>query len=205
MRVVASRLGHRFNGAPWLFRHLDFAFEEGLSYALTGNSGSGKSTLLAVVAGWVSAQEGQIKREGVEKVNWVFQNSYGMPRRTAIDHVILPLLAQGRGRREAAETAMGLLDRFRIEHLRERQFRALSGGEAQRLMFARAIAAQPQLLLVDEPTAQLDAVTSRLVNEVITELSAEGRIVLVASHDSGTIASCDVQLDLSRYSVASDG
>lgn len=205
MRLTWDGVGHRFGAGPWLFRGLRATFEAGASYAITGPSGSGKSTLLAVTAGWRAPSEGRVDREGSGRTSWVFQNPHGMPRRTARDHVALPLLAAGSDREDAVREADGILRRFGIDAVRDRPFRALSGGEAQRLMFARAVAARPQLLLVDEPTAQLDAMTARRINAVIGELREEGRIVLVASHDPGTVASCDHRIELYRYAVDDGG
>lgn len=206
MRVVMHDVGQRFAGAPWLFRSVCASFETGRSYAITGPSGSGKSTLLSVAAGWLLPTEGRVDRDGVTRITWVFQNPHGMPRRSAIDHVALPLLAAGRSRRDATDEARVVLSRFALSRVADRQFRDLSGGEAQRLMFARAVASRPQLLLVDEPTAQLDAVTSRRINAVIGELRAEGRTVLVATHDAETVASCDHHIDLTEFAAdAGDG
>ncbi|REJ06387.1 ATP-binding cassette domain-containing protein [Microbacterium bovistercoris] len=201
MQLTLRGVSHRFTDAAWLFRNLTFRFEAGTSYALTGPSGSGKSTLLALAAGWITPAEGNVESRGIDRTSWVFQNSHGMPRRTALDHVVLPMIAGGLTRAESESIAHGTLARFRLGGLASRPFRALSGGEAQRLMFARAVAANPQLILVDEPTAQLDAVTSKLVNSVIQELSDDGRILLVASHDADTVASCDVRLDLAAYAA----
>lgn len=201
MRVTLASVGHSFAGAPWLFRNLDAEFLPGRSYAITGASGSGKSTLLSLIAGWAAPREGTITLEAIAKTSWVFQNSHGMPRRSALDHVALPLLAAGATRACATQDARLLLERFRLSSVAEQEFRGLSGGEAQRLMFARAVAAGPQLLLVDEPTAQLDPVTTRMVNQAVSELSGAGRIVVVATHDAETIRSCDAHLNLERFAT----
>ena len=205
MPVELAGVGHRFPDAEWLFRHVTLKFSEGSTYALTGPSGSGKSTLLGIIAGWSRPTEGSVLRQGVDRVSWVFQNSYGVPRRSAIDHVAIPLLAAGETRKEALSRADELLHAFRLSHVSSREFRELSGGEAQRLMLARAVAANPQLLLVDEPTAQLDSATSRVINEVMTSLAEQGRVVLVATHDPGTAESCDEHIDLSNFPSSNMG
>ena len=192
-------LGHRFSNASWLFRDVTLRFEAGKTYGITGPSGSGKSTFLSLAAGWVSPTEGRALPTGIDRVSWVFQNSFGVPRRSALDHVVLPLLASGLARGEANVIATGLLETFHLAGVRERQFRALSGGEAQRLMLARAVAAQPHLLLIDEPTAQLDSATSVVVNEVMRSIADQGRVVLVATHDPGTADSCDEIIDMREY------
>lgn len=204
MRVELQNLGHRHGVNPWLFRGMTTTFLPTRTYALTGPSGSGKSTLLSIIAGWEPPTEGAVVVEDVQKVNWVFQNPHGMPRRTVIDHVTLPLLASGMTVTSAHEAAMSLLSDFKLDHARGRTFSSLSGGEAQRLMLARGVAARPQLLLVDEPTAQLDHATAHHINDVIGQLAAEGRIVLIATHDAGTRDSCTDHVDLTEYAVTED-
>jgi len=101
---------------------------------------------------------------------------------------------------EADESAVELLRRFNLHDVRDRQFRHLSGGEAQRLMLARAAASSPDLLLVDEPTAQLDRATAHVVNAVLSNVASSRTIVIVATHDEETRDACDVNLDLAQYS-----
>ena len=112
MRVVVEGLAHRFPGTDLLFEHLDFVAEPGSTIAVCGPSGCGKSTLLSILAGWEKPYAGTVTREGVNRVGWVFQNPYGVAERTALDHVVVPLLAKGMRRKEAepkALEAMGLL------------------------------------------------------------------------------------------------
>lgn len=189
-------IGHRFGDAPPLFSGLDAHMDAGRTYAVVGPSGSGKSTLLALVAGSLTPSEGVIERVDVEAVRWVFQNPHGVARRAALDHVSLPLLARGLTRDEADAEASGLLDEVGLGHVADRRFGMLSGGEAQRLMLARGIASAPDLLLVDEPTAQLDRRTAAEVNDVLGALSGRGAIVVVATHDPATRGSCDAVIDL---------
>lgn len=196
MKVVLDGLGHRFPGQPFLFRGLSATLLPDRVYALVGPSGSGKSTLLSLLAGWLHPSEGTVDRHGVARVGWVFQNPHGVARRTALDHVVLPLLTQGHPRREAEDRARTLLAGFGLEEVADREFAALSGGEAQRLVLARGIAARPELFLVDEPTAQLDARTAAQVSSTLGGLAREGTVVVVATHDAQTRAACTDTLDL---------
>ena len=148
--VRAENLGHRFPGTPMLFEDLSFTLVSGRITGLCGPSGCGKSTLLSLLAGWEEPVTGSVTTEGVERVGWVFQNPYGVPGRSALDHVVLPLIARGQRRASAEETAMAVMADFRLDTLADRSFRQLSGGEAQRLMLARAVCASPDLLLVDD-------------------------------------------------------
>lgn len=201
MQIAAVDLGHRFGEGEWLFRGLTAVFEPGRVYALTGPSGSGKSTLLSLLAGWEEPAEGKIHRTNLGRVNWVFQNPYGVPRRTAVEHVMFPLLVQGKRPLRAEAHARTLLKKFRLAAVADRQFRALSGGEAQRLMLARALAASPALLLVDEPTAQLDLATADEVNAVLAGLAAAHTTVVVATHDERTRDACTDHLELRNFQV----
>ncbi|HEY0216862.1 MAG TPA: ATP-binding cassette domain-containing protein [Cellulomonas sp.] len=189
-------LGHRFGDGSWLFREVQAVLAAGSVTAVTGPSGCGKSTLLAIAAGVLDPAAGRAVRSGVDRVGWVFQNPHGVPRRTALDHVTLPLLARGATRRAADEEGRALLDRFGLAQVGARAFRHLSGGEAQRLMLARAVAIGPGLLLVDEPTAQLDRETADGVSRTLAHTARAGSVVLVATHDPRARDACDGVLDL---------
>ena len=199
MRVVVEGLAHRFPGTDLLFEHLDFVAEPGSTIAVCGPSGCGKSTLLSILAGWEKPYAGTVTREGVNRVGWVFQNPYGVAERTALDHVVFPLLAKGMRRKEAEPKALEAMGLFDLEYAADRRFSDLSGGEAQRLMLARAVCSKPDMLLVDEPTAQLDTRTAHSVSHVLNNLSGQGMIVLVATHDPDTRDACDRVLDLADY------
>lgn len=199
MRVVVEGLAHRFPGTDLLFEHLDFVAEPGSTIAVCGPSGCGKSTLLSILAGWEKPYAGTVTREGVNRVGWVFQNPYGVAERTALDHVVFPLLAKGMRRKEAEPKALEAMGLFDLEYAADRRFSDLSGGEAQRLMLARAVCSKPDMLLVDEPTAQLDTRTAHSVSHVLNNLSGQGMIVLVATHDPDTRDACDRVLNLADY------
>jgi len=200
MQLVLDDLGHTYGDDVWLFRELSQIFVPGRSYAITGASGSGKSTLMAIIAGWISPAEGTLVRREIGTTSWVFQNGFGVPRRSAIDHVAYPFIASGLSAFEADARAADLLRAFELTNVAERPFRFLSGGEAQRLMLARAAAVSPDLLLVDEPTAQLDRSTARAVNRVLARVVSSDTIVIVATHDEETRNACDEHVDLARFS-----
>lgn len=198
MPVTLAGVGHRFGEGPWLFREVGLELHPGRVYALTGPSGSGKSTMLALLAGWLEPAEGHLTRPPSGRTTWVFQNPHGVPRRTALHHVAMPFLARELSVEQADAEAAALLDRFGLSALADRPFHQLSGGEAQRLMLARAVATSPGLLLVDEPTAQLDVATAATVTQVIGQLAADGTIVVVATHDPATRDACTDHVDLGR-------
>lgn len=198
MPLTARGLEHQYPGGPVLFAGLDLDLHPGVLAALTGPSGSGKSTLLAILAGWLHPTAGTVDRSGCLTTSWVLQNPHGQPRRRAVDHVVYPLLARGWRRDCAQEQAAGILAEFGIAEVAARPFRDLSGGEAQRLMLARAVARAPDLMLVDEPTAQLDRATAATVNTHLGSLAGRGIVVVVATHDTQTRDACDTVIDLAR-------
>lgn len=205
MFVSVHGLAHRFPGTDTLFEGLDFTIGPGRTVAICGPSGCGKSTLLSILAGWERPAEGGVEREGVERIGWVFQNPYGVPERTALDHVVLPLLAKGLRRRDAEPEALEAMGLFDLKHAAGRRFADLSGGEAQRLMLARAVCSRPDLLLVDEPTAQLDTRTAHSVSHVLGNLAGRGMIVVVATHDPDTRDACERVVDLADYAPQGRG
>ena len=154
---------------------------------------------MAVVAGWVDPTEGAVRRHEISRISWVLQSAHGVARRSAGDHVAYPLLARGLTTTRADAQARRILHRFDLGHVAEQDFRHLSGGEAQRLMLARATAIAPSLLLVDEPTSQLDRAAASTVNRVLVNTIASGTIVVVATHDPETQEACDEHLDLTVY------
>ena len=129
----------------------------------------------------------------------MFQNPFGVPERTTLDHVVFPLLAQGINRASAQEQAHTILQRFHLDYASDRLFRDLSGGEAQRLMLARSMSTKPDLLLVDEPTAQLDTRTAQSVTQTLTNFAGQGFIVAVATNDPATRDACPQVIDLSQF------
>lgn len=198
----AVTLSHRFPGGADLFADLSFTIGGGEVVGICGPSGSGKSTLLSILAGWQTPTTGTIHKTGIDRTGWVFQNPHGVPARTALDHVAFPLLAAGLTRADAEQRAREVMARVHLDDVAGRRFRDLSGGEAQRLMLARSVCSAPDLLLVDEPTAQLDLTTAATVNRSLTNIAQEGIIIVIATHDPGTRAACGRIIDLADLQPA---
>lgn len=196
MRLLATGLGHQFPGQPPLFADVSFELRPGALYGLVGPSGSGKSTLLSILSGGLRPSAGSIEATGIDRIGWIMQNPVGAPRRTALDQVVVPLLARGLSRGEAEPRARKLLNRFELAQVETREFRQLSGGEAQRMCLARATASDYDVILIDEPTAQLDRDTARTIGEVIREMVSQERIVVLATHDELLRSRCDQALQL---------
>ena len=179
---------------------VDVSVEHGEIVALMGLSGSGKTTILRSVAGLERFDAGEIVVDGVAlsggtppgaarralhgKVGMVFQFHYLFEHLSALDNVCLaPVHVQRLPRDQAHRRGSELLEHLGIGH-RARAFpRELSGGEAQRAAIARALAVNPPLLLLDEPTASLDPARCHELGETLRSLAAEGRTLVMTSHD----------------------
>lgn len=199
MQLALDNVGHSFSQDTALFAGVTYTLLPGNVYSLTGPSGSGKSTLMGIIAGWIQPSEGQVRAQKIAKTTWVFQSPVGNPKRTVLDHVVLPLLTRGMSRCDAEPQAHELLTNFGLQERALHQFRSLSGGEGQRLMLARAAATDADLLLVDEPTAQLDIATARSVAGVIAQIADKTTIVVIATHDPHTRDACSHHVNLGDH------
>ena len=199
------------NAVPLTILHpVSFDIQKGESVAIVGASGSGKSTLLGLLAGLDTPSAGEIWLDGIaltaldedgkarlrgEKIGFVFQSFQLLPLLTALENVMLPL--ELRGFPHARRHAQSWLERVGLGDRQQHRARQLSGGEQQRVAIARAFAVNPELLLADEPTGNLDADTGALVIELLFELNLENRTTLVlVTHDAALAARCDRRLIL---------
>lgn len=191
-------LGHHHPDSTRLVRHLTREFPAGSLTALVGPSGSGKSTLLRVLGGSLSPVEGQ--RHCDSPVALIGQRPAGCRERTVRDHLALPLLARGARRRNLAQRITETADQFGIGDRLDHPFRHLSGGEAQRLNLAMTLLVGAGVILVDEPTAALDAHNAAQVIAVFDGLAIDGATVVIATHASQVIEACHRVLDLGEVS-----
>ena len=186
--------------ATHALRGVDLEARAGEMLLLVGPSGCGKTTLLSVVAGILDATAGDVsvfgrdvhamsarqkaafRRDGI---GFVFQQFNLFPSLTAAENVAVPLLLRGEARAAAVRRGRDLLARMGLESRTESSPLHLSGGQQQRVAIARALAAEPKLIVCDEPTASLDGETGARVMELLREtaVSAE-RCVVVVTHDS---------------------
>lgn len=179
-------------------RGIDFAIEPAGFVAVMGSSGSGKSTLMNIVGlldrptrgayflvGEDVAQLGRDARARTRgrALGFVFQGFNLLPRTSAIENVELPMLYQGVPTAERQKRALAALERVGLQARADHTPSQLSGGQQQRVAIARALVTQPQLLLADEPTGNLDSHTSLEVMAIFQELNAQGLTVLLVTHE----------------------
>ena len=172
---------------------------------VAGPSGSGKSTLLHLLAGLDTPTTGAIEVCGTtigalsrrqrttfrrENVGMVFQRFHLLPALTARENVALPLVQAGIARSDRQSRADELLDAVGLDDRPSHYPSALSGGEQQRVAIARALAADPAVVIADEPTGELDRETGERVLDLLTDVS-DGRAIIVASHDEYTLNRTD--------------
>ncbi len=195
----------------WIVRNLSFSAKAGEVVGLAGPSGSGKTTVLMCLAGVAHHAEGEVHVAGkgrlpgqlsppseLRKVGIVFQDYHLVQALNALDNVSLPLRLDGTRWKRAAPEAIHLLAWFGLSRSVFKYPSQLSGGEQQRVAIARAMVRQPAVLLADEPTAHLDAASTRLVAESLHELALYGTCVIVSSHDPRLLSRFEHVVDLGR-------
>jgi len=179
-------------------RGVDLSISAGEYMAITGPSGSGKSTLLHMLGGLDSPTSGQVFFGSAElgksinldtyrskNVGFIFQAFHLMPTLRAIENVQLPMIGSSRKRFDRADRATQLLDEVGLAH-RMMQFpNQLSAGERQRVAIARALANDPEILLADEPTGNLDSVNSARIMEILIGIQKQrGMTLIVVTHEN---------------------
>jgi putative ABC transport system ATP-binding protein len=190
---------------------LSMAVGRGELALLIGPSGSGKTSVLSCLGAIQTSAGGAIAVEGVrvdqltgvhrvrfrrDTVGFVFQSFNLLPALSALDNVAVPLLLRGSGRRRARDRAAELLAFVGLEEQLDRRPSQLSGGQQQRVAVARGLAADPPVLLADEPTANLDHVQATGVVALLRSVADSGRTVVVSTHDARLIPAADRIVDL---------
>ncbi len=165
---------------------------------IMGPSGSGKSTLLNLIGGLdrptagkilVGSQsideldENKLALYRRKKVGFIFQSFNLIPSMSALENVAFPLRFSGASRRHRRQLAMELLERVHLEDWATHKPTELSGGQQQRVAIARALINQPQLILADEPTGNLDTASGDSIMQLLVDLHREGATIIVVSHD----------------------
>ena len=179
---------------------------KGEMVAVMGSSGSGKSTLLNIMGLLDSYDTGLYQFDGKaledmnetraarfrnQNIGFVFQSFHLIPFKTALENVALPLYYRNVKRKKRNQIALGFLDKFGIADWANHLPAELSGGQKQRTAIARAMIADPSILLADEPTGALDSSTSQDVMEVFKQVNAQGTTIVVITHEKDIAAVTD--------------
>ena len=179
-------------------RDVDLLVNSGEYVAILGPSGSGKSTLMSILGCLDKPTSGQYLLEGRDvsqltfaelavirnqRIGFIFQGFYLLSHATAIENVAMPLVYRGLSARKRNQLARDLLKKVGLGDRMTHTPSELSGGQQQRVAIARALATDPQLILADEPTGNLDSESGEAVMEIFDDLLKQGKTIMVVTHD----------------------
>ncbi len=189
-----------------VLRGITFDVARSEMVAVTGASGVGKSTLLHILGGLDRPTRGEVRIDGQpltgrseqwlaqfrnKRIGFVFQNHYLLDDFTAVENVMIPMFIAGTSRNEAVGRGELLLERVGLTNRKNHRPRQLSGGEQQRVAVARALANNPEIVLADEPSGNLDTTTGRMLHELLFHLNAACNITfLIATHNRELADGC---------------
>ena len=197
-----------------VLKGINFKIDEGELVAIMGSSGSGKSTLLNILGMLDIADEGNYLLDNVlikdltetiaanyrnRFLGFVFQSFNLINYKNALENVALPLYYQGLNRKDRLDKALFHLEKVGLANWASHMPNELSGGQKQRVAIARALAAEPKLLLADEPTGALDSNTSKEIMKFLQQLNDEGKTILIVTHEH------DISLMCKRIVKLKDG
>ena len=181
--------------------------------AITGPSGSGKTTLMNILGCLDRPTGGTYLLEGTtveglggaaaahirnRKIGFIFQSFNLIGSMSALENVELPLVLRGESRKSRRQKALEALERVGLQTRAGHRPAELSGGQQQRVAIARVLAAQPPLILADEPTGNLDGVTSREILSILQQLHGEGQTIVMITHDEGIAAAAPRQMRMEQ-------
>jgi lipoprotein-releasing system ATP-binding protein len=200
--LSCQQLTKKFHLGPseiTIFNDLDFRIRKGERVAIIGVSGSGKSTLLHILGGLDNPDKGKVflqdqclsalsDKQRCElrnrKLGFVYQFHHILPEFTVLENVCMPLLIRGVSIRECHAKAKLVLEQVGLAQRMDHKLAELSGGERQRTAIARALVTEPECVLADEPTGNLDLATARQVFDTLLELNQRlGTSILIVTHD----------------------
>lgn len=199
---------------------ISISISEGDFLVINGPSGSGKSTLLNILSGLDRPSNGQIFFEGKslsmlsqqqlarlrnDRFGFIFQSPHLLLDKTVLENTLLPFsYGTTCSIAKAKEACMALLEYVGMDHLENRYPNTLSGGEMQRVVFARAICREPVLIFADEPTGSLDGNNSRKILDLLKEQTTKGRTVVMATHDPEAQEYGTSRLPLNKFTTPAE-
>ena len=196
-----------------VLRDISYDFEKGKMYCIIGKSGAGKTTLLSLLSGLAKPTTGDIIYDGksiakIDKYTFrsryigvVFQSFNLITKYTALENVLLSMDVSGAKIKDKKQRALELLDSVGLdEDEANRRVLKLSGGQQQRVAIARALSYDPDIILADEPTGNLDRDTQKEIMDIFRELADQGKCVILVSHSPDVAEMCDERYELVKIS-----
>lgn len=200
-------------GKTPVLQDISYEFEKGKIYCIIGKSGAGKTTLLSLLSGLATPNDGEIFYNGnsiskIDKyvfrsryIGVVFQSFNLITKYTALENVVLSMDVAGYRTKNKKQRALELLNSVGLdEDESNRRVLKLSGGQQQRVAIARALSYDPDIILADEPTGNLDRDTQREIMEIFRELANQGKSVILVSHSPEVAEMCDERYELTKIS-----
>lgn len=203
LRNVYKEFHHKKKGPVTALRDVSLTVSKGDFVSVVGPSGSGKSTFLFMVGAMMKPSSGRVilmdkdiydtsaahrAALRLDKIGFVFQTFNLVPYLTALDNVSLPAILRTKSRSGAVRRATGLLERFGLGGRLDHRFSELSVGERQRVAICRSVINDPEIILADEPTGNLDPAMTREVMSLLKELNDSGHTVMVVTHEEDVAA-----------------
>ena len=198
-------------GKTPVLRDISYEFEKGKIYCIVGKSGAGKTTLLSLLSGLAAPSSGKIIYDGkdvakIDKYTFrskyigvVFQSFNLITKYTALENVILSMDVAGYKVKNKKERALELLSSGGLdEDEANRRVLKLSGGQQQRVAIARALSYDPDIILADEPTGNLDTETQNEIMHIFRDLAEQGKCVILVSHSPDVATMCDERYELQK-------
>ncbi|ENY85351.1 hypothetical protein HMPREF1094_03044 [[Clostridium] innocuum 2959] len=202
MQLELQNVGYSYNGKELVLRHVNYRFEDGRIYAITGRSGAGKTTLLSLLSQLTKPMEGKILYNGLdvsEVDQYLYRSQYAgvifqsfnlLMHLTAVENVMLSMDIAGVKKENNRAYAMELLEKVGLsKEESQRRILKLSGGQQQRVAIARAVSYDPAILLADEPTGNLDEDTQDEIMEIFKGLAYEEQKCIILVTHSPVVAS----------------
>ena len=201
-------------GRTPVLKDISYEFEKGKMYCIIGKSGAGKTTLLSLLSGLAAPNAGEIIYDGknvakIDKYTFrsryigvVFQSFNLITKYTALENVVLSMDVSGAKIKNKKQKALGLLESVGLdEDEANRRVLKLSGGQQQRVAIARALSYDPDIILADEPTGNLDRDTQKEIMDIFRDLTEQGKCVILVSHSPDVAAMCDERYELTKISA----
>ncbi len=198
-----NNISFSYDKTPVL-KNISFEFEKGKMYCITGKSGAGKTTLLSILSGLANANEGTIEYDGKDiskldkykfrsnYIGVIFQSFNLITKFTAAENVVLSMDIAGIKERNKKKKAIELLLSVGLsEEEANRRVLHLSGGQQQRVAIARALSHNPDIILADEPTGNLDVDTQNEIMKIFRQLAQQNKCVILVSHSPDVANMCD--------------